>query len=77
MPITRSAKKALRKDRRKNQINNRVKEALRKARLAWKKNPSKKTSAKYFSALDKAVKKGLVHKNKAARLKSKAASKKP
>jgi small subunit ribosomal protein S20 len=73
MPIIASAKKKLRQDRVRTKQNRatreEVKAAVKKARTAT----SNKTVQAAFSALDMAVKKGVVHKNKAARLKSKLA----
>lgn len=70
MPIIKSAIKKLRKDRVRTVKNKAKKETLKglikKARLA-------KTAASLsavYSALDKAAKTHLIHKNKAARLKS-------
>lgn len=75
MPITKSAKKALRKDRRKKEINAKLRQKMKQAASAWKKSATAKNVKAYISVLDKAVKKNLIHKNKASRLKS-AASKK-
>lgn len=70
MPITSSAKKALRKDRRRTIINKqlrkRLKEALKKARQ----KPTVKTCTLAVSILDRTAKKKVIHKNKASRLKS-------
>lgn len=69
MPIIRSAKKKMRADQRKHktnlQIKKRYKEALKEA--AGKKKGS---LSKAYSEIDKAAKKGIIEKNKAARLKS-------
>jgi len=71
MPITKSALKALRRDKNKTIINkpvvSRYKNSFKKASL----NPSLDNLKKAFSAIDRAVKKKVIHKNKAARLKSK------
>lgn len=71
MPITKSAKKALRVSetkRAQNQTNKVVLEkALRKADV--------KTVNSVMSTIDKSAKTGLIHKNKAARLKSRLAKK--
>lgn len=71
MPITKSATKALRKDRRRRLINIKVKDVLKKAIKDFEKKATDKTIQKYYSVIDTAVKKNLLHKNKAARLKSK------
>lgn len=70
MPVIKSAKKKLRQDHRleieNDGVRNLVKSALRNA----KKNPSKKEIEKAVKVIDKAAKKNIIHKNKAARLKS-------
>jgi small subunit ribosomal protein S20 len=76
MPITKSAKKALKVSKRrqaenllmKQEIKNRVK-GLRLSVTAKSKDVTKELSLAY-SSLDKAAKKHLIHKNKASRLKS-------
>lgn len=73
MPITKSAKKALRRDRRRAVINKLIKEKLKKVISLARKKPSQETLKQATSALDQAVKKGLIHKNKASRLKSRLA----
>lgn len=71
MPITKSAKKSLRVSQTKRAQNHINKVALEKA--------LRKTDAenvnKTVSLIDKAAKTGLMHKNKAARLKSQLAKK--
>lgn len=71
MPISKSAKKALRVQERKTAINRyrkaRVKEALRGA--------TAENTAEAVSLIDKAAKWGIIHVNKAARLKSRLAKK--
>lgn len=84
MPVTKSAAKALRRDRRRTQHNLVLKaqtlSVVKTARL----QPSPQTLSQAASILDKAARHGLIHKNKAARLKSSltknssaASSKKP
>lgn len=76
MPITKSAKKALKVSKRrqaenllmKQEIKNRVK-GLKLSVTAKNKDITSELSLAY-SALDKAAKKHLIHKNKASRLKS-------
>lgn len=77
MPITTSAKKALRGSKRKKQINDRnkkqVKEAIKKVeRLAkeGKKADAAKLIPVAYAAIDKAAKRGVIKKNTAARRKS-------
>lgn len=73
MPVTKSAKKAFRRDQRRTIMNKKVKEAIKEALKKARKSPTKKTIALASSALDKAAKKKVIHKNKAARLKSRLA----
>jgi len=80
MPITKSAKKALRQSltrkvrnlRRKNNYKNNLKE-LKNLASAGKNDEAKKLLPKAYKALDKAAKTNVIAKNKAARLKSFAA----
>ena len=73
MPIIKSAKKALRQSQRKAAINKPVKSQARSMVKKARQNPSITTLSQAFSALDKAVKKNLFHKNKVSRLKSRLA----
>lgn len=73
MPVTSSAKRALRKDRRRTIINKRLKKRIRQALKEARKKPTAKTCALATSILDRATKKKVIHKNKAARLKSRLA----
>jgi len=70
MPIIKSAKKALRQTAkhylRNKTVKSATKTAIKKARL----KPETNTLSQAFSALDKAVKKHVVKKNTANRLKS-------
>lgn len=75
MPITQSAKKALRRDKRRAIVNLRIKRKMKAALKKAKEKPIKKNLALAYSALDRAVKKKIIHKNKAARLKSKLTKK--
>lgn len=77
MPITRSAKKALRQNIRSKARNLTKKEAYKKAvkecrRLATAKKleEAKAKLSEVYQALDKAAKTGVVKRNKASRLKS-------
>lgn len=73
MPVTKSAHKALSKDRRRTKFNRIVKTraltALKRARL----KPSKESLQTAYSTLDKALKKGVFKKGKVSRLKSRLA----
>lgn len=76
MPITKSAKKALRQNIRRHERNLKNKKALKTAVKNYKKasGTSKeeaiKLLPKVYKALDKAAKTKLIKKNKASRLKS-------
>ncbi len=71
MPITKSAKKALRRDVKRHQNNRIFKDRLKVAVDTSKANPTSENLNLSFSAIDRAAKKHLLHPNKAARLKSK------
>ncbi len=73
MPILKNAKKALRSSERKAAVNNRVRSQMKTALTKAKATLSKETSTAAVSAIDGAVKKNLIHKNKAARLKRQVA----
>lgn len=70
MPIIKSAIKKLRQGEKKRARNLVTKGAIKKLLDAFKKKPVPGAYSKLVSALDKAAKKNLIHKNKAARLKS-------
>ncbi len=78
MPITKSAKKALRQNKTRRARNVRkitaYKSAVkdfRKLVAGGKKDEAKKLLPKVYQALDKAAKSGVIKDNKASRLKSK------
>lgn len=73
MPIIKSAKKRVRVARKATIRNSKTKRALRASLKLFAKQPTAKAHSTTQSHLDKAVKKGIMHKNKAARLKSQAA----
>jgi small subunit ribosomal protein S20 len=75
MPIIKSAKKRVRTANKAAVRNSKTKRSLRSAFKAFAKSPSAKSHSAIQSEVDKAAKKGVVHKNKAARLKSKSAQK--
>lgn len=70
MPVIKSAAKKLRADRIKEKRNNVLRNLLKKALKTAKKNPTPANLSKTSKILDKMAKKGLVHKNKSARVKS-------
>lgn len=73
MPVTKQAKKKLRKDKRREKQNQEVKAVFKKAVKDTKKNPTVKKISAAFKIIDKATKKGVIHKNKASRIKSRMA----
>jgi small subunit ribosomal protein S20 len=81
MPLIRSAKKSLRVSRDRKAINDltraKIKEALKSARLAITKGEkdAPEKIARAQRELDLAAKKNVIHKNRAARLKSRLAKK--
>jgi small subunit ribosomal protein S20 len=70
MPILPNAKKALRVSKRKTTVNSRIKSILKTMVDKVKKSPSAQNLSDAYSALDVSVKNHLMHKNKAARVKS-------
>lgn len=73
MPIIKSAKKRVRIARKATIRNSKTKRSLKTALKLFAKKPSAKLQNSVQSHLDKAVKKGVIHKNKAARKKSQLA----
>ncbi len=73
MPLLQSALKKMRKDKTRTARNEKRRSALKRVLKTAKKTPEKKSLTAAFSNLDKAVKVNLIHKNKAARLKSRLA----
>ena len=71
MPITKSALKALRQSKRKAASNRPIRSRVKTTMDDAKKNMTPESLASAFSAIDKALKKNILHRNKAARLKSK------
>lgn len=70
MPILRNAKKALRVSERRAVSNRAVKSKSKTAIDTFKATPNGENLKKVFSAVDKTVKKNIIHRNKAARIKS-------
>jgi len=71
MPITKSAKKALRSSKRKRIVNLKIKKNTRQSVSAFTKKPTAGNLKKAISAIDKAVKKKIMPANTANRQKSK------
>lgn len=74
MPIIKSAKKRVKVTKKATIRNSKTKRSLKTALKSFVKKSDNKTHAAAQSNLDKAVKKGLVHKNKAARIKRQLAA---
>lgn len=70
MPISLSAKKSLRKSVKNRKANLGVKNKVKLVLKTFLAKPTEKGLNEAFSALDKAKKNGIFHKNKVARLKS-------
>jgi small subunit ribosomal protein S20 len=75
MPIIKSAKKRVKVANKAAIRNSKTKRSLRGALKSFTKSPSAKSHSAVQKEVDKAVKKGVIHKNKAARLKSRSAAK--
>lgn len=74
MPIIKSAKKRVKQTRKATVRNAKTKRSLRESLKSFIKKPSTTSHSKAQSDLDKAAKKGLVHKNKVARKKRQLAA---
>ncbi len=70
MPILKNAKKALRSSKKKTEVNQTLKSKTRTLIKKAKLEPTAERIGAAFSTIDKSVKKNLMHKNKAARVKS-------
>lgn len=75
MPIIKSAIKKMRKDTVRTSRNAKRASNIKKLLKDARKNTDAKAVSALYSALDKAAKTHLIHKNKAARLKSRLAKK--
>ena len=75
MPIIKSAKKRVKVAKKAAVRNSKTKRTLKSALKLFTRTPSAKSHNDAQSNLDKAVKKGVIHQNKAARLKKQAATK--
>jgi len=73
MPITKQAAKKLRHDRTRTIQNKKSKGTIVQFVKKARKGPTAKSLSEAFAALDKAVKHRLIHKNTAARTKSRLA----
>lgn len=70
MPVLKHAKKKLRQDVKRTRQNKRVKTLYKDLLKKAKATPNTETMSAAFSSIDKAAKLFVIHKNKAARLKS-------
>jgi len=70
MPVTKTAKRAQRSSKRKMDFNQTVRTQLAKAIRSAKKEKTKAAVSTAISFADRAAKKNVIHKNKAARIKS-------
>ncbi len=75
MPIIKSAKKRVKTAKKAAVRNTKTRRSLRGALKSFVSKPSAKSHSAAQSNLDKAAKKGVIHKNKASRLKKQAAAK--
>ncbi len=78
MANTKSAKKRIRQTKKRTLVNERYREGIKKLKKQIRRAVEKKESEKkikellqeFYSIVDKAAKRHVIHKNKAARLKS-------
>jgi small subunit ribosomal protein S20 len=70
MPILKNAKKALRASKKKTVVNGQIKSKFKTAVSEMKKTPTIKKLNNAYSTIDKGVKKNILQKNKAARMKA-------
>jgi small subunit ribosomal protein S20 len=73
MPIIKSAKKALRQNKKHFVLNQKKKSVLKALVKKTSKSKAKKDLSLLYSTVDKAVKNKIIHKNKARRIKSRIA----
>lgn len=73
MPIIKSAQKKLRKDIKREKHNKTIKSLFKNAFKKALKKPSEEAFKTLQKVTDKAAKSGIIHKNKASRIKSKFA----
>jgi len=74
MPVIKSAKKALRRDRRRTVTNLKIKKSIKETVKKFRQKPTEAGLNTTYSILDTAVKKHYIHNNKASRLKSRLTS---
>jgi len=75
MPVTKQAIKKVRADKRKTIYNLRIKKAYKEAVKKYLKSPTEAGLKLVIKTLDRAAKTNVIHKNRAARLKSRLSKK--
>lgn len=70
MPETHGAIRKLRADKKKAAVNSKTRSNYKQAVSTMRKKPTAAKLKEVFRAVDRASKSGVIHKNKAARLKS-------
>jgi len=75
MPITKSAKKKVRVDATRTEVNYRVRRSYKAAVKEVLEKKDAESLTKAYSELDMAAKRNIIHRNKADRLKSRLAKK--
>ena len=75
MPVIKSAKKKLRKDKKITLVNNRLRALFKRTIKQAEKKPTDVNIQKAIKIVDKIAKKNILHKNKAAKIKSRLAKK--
>ncbi len=70
MPVIDSSRKALRRDRRRTEINKPIRSRMKRLIREAQSEPNKENLSLAHSAIDRAAKKKVIHKNAASRLKS-------
>lgn len=70
MPVTKTAKRALRSSKKKKAVNQKIRARLEASIRTAKKEKTPSSVREAISVVDKAAKKNVIHKNKAGRIKS-------
>ncbi len=70
MPVIKSAKKKLRVDKKRESANKKMEALVNASIKKAQRKPTPKSIQEAFSIIDKGVKKNIIHKNKASRIKS-------
>lgn len=75
MPVTVGAKKALRRDKKREMVNKPIRSRLKKQLRRVREEAKPENISWVYSSIDRAAKKRVIHKNTANRLKSRIARK--